>query len=145
MTPAGEVVEHASCVAVGGAGALILGPSGAGKSRLALELIALGATLVSDDRVALRREGDVIIASPPKPLEGLVEARGIGLLQTGFDRAAVLRLAVDLGAAEPDRLPPLRTREVLGLPLPLLLCKDMPGAAAALFVLLKSGGARRAP
>jgi HPr kinase/phosphorylase len=139
------MIEHASCVAVGEAGALILGPSGAGKSRLALELIALGATLVADDRVVLRREGDVIVASPPKPLKGLVEARGIGLLQTECAATAILRLVVDLGTVEQDRLPPLRMREVLGLPLPVLLCKDMPGVASALYVLLKSGGVRRAP
>ncbi|MEO1532556.1 MAG: serine kinase, partial [Pseudomonadota bacterium] len=42
---------HASAVALGERGLLILGPSGAGKTRLALELVALGAELVADDRV----------------------------------------------------------------------------------------------
>ncbi len=46
-------IVHASCVAFGGAGVLILGPSGSGKSALALALMGLGAALVADDRVLL--------------------------------------------------------------------------------------------
>ena len=65
---------HASCVACDGAGVLILGASGAGKSGLALNLMALGAALVADDRVVLSREGDVVLAACPLPLRGLIEA-----------------------------------------------------------------------
>ncbi|PIY73077.1 MAG: serine kinase, partial [Rhodobacterales bacterium CG_4_10_14_0_8_um_filter_70_9] len=76
---------HASCVAWAVAGKarglLILGASGAGKSALALELIALGAALVADDQVALRRVGEAVVAAPPPPLAGLIEARGLGLLR----------------------------------------------------------------
>ena len=46
-------ILNASCVAWQGRGALILGRSGAGKSALALQLMALGADLVSDDRTEL--------------------------------------------------------------------------------------------
>ncbi len=145
MSSEAELIAHASSVVVEGSGLLILGPSGAGKSRLALEMIALGATLVSDDRVVLSRDGGTVTASPPKPLEGLVEARGIGLLECPFARSAPIRMVVDLGAPEPDRLPPERSRELLGVALPLILGRDAKGLAAALFVLMKSGGARRAP
>src|SRR3546814_6063070 len=41
---------HASCVAAGNGGVLILGQSGQGKSDLALRLIDRGARLVADDR-----------------------------------------------------------------------------------------------
>lgn len=140
-----RLYPHASCVAVGETGALILGRSGSGKSRLALELIALGAALVADDRVALHRDGPALRASPPKPLEGLIEARGVGLLQIPFAASAEIRLLIDLDAEEPERLPPLRIREVMGAELPVLLCRNMPGAAAALIAVLKSGGRRRAP
>ncbi|RME65602.1 MAG: aldolase, partial [Alphaproteobacteria bacterium] len=40
---------HGTCVAIDGAGVLILGPSGAGKSDFALRLIDEGAVLVADD------------------------------------------------------------------------------------------------
>lgn len=42
---------HASAVALGPRGLLILGAAGAGKTTLALALVALGAELVADDRV----------------------------------------------------------------------------------------------
>src|SRR3546814_8050780 len=46
-----EIVNiHASCVAAGNGGVLILGNSGQGKSDLALRLIDRGARLVADDR-----------------------------------------------------------------------------------------------
>ena len=48
-------ILHATCVAIGGRGLLLLGPSGSGKSDLALRLIDRGAMLVSDDGVAIRR------------------------------------------------------------------------------------------
>jgi HPr kinase/phosphorylase len=56
VTAASEIL-HASCIALEGRGLLILGPSGAGKSSLAIRMMALGASLVSDDRtlVSVRR------------------------------------------------------------------------------------------
>ena len=50
-----DVNIHASCVAIGGKGVLLLGDSGAGKSDLALRLIDEGARLVADDRAELYR------------------------------------------------------------------------------------------
>ena len=82
--PSEEIVVAASCVAVEGRAALILGASGRGKSTLALTLMAMGATLVSDDGVVLRRAPDGLTASAPPALAGLVEARGIGLLRADF-------------------------------------------------------------
>ena len=58
-------ILHASCVAWQGRGALILGRSGAGKSALALQLMAFGADLVSDDRTELLAEADVLTARAP--------------------------------------------------------------------------------
>ena len=101
---------HASCAARHGRGVLVLGPSGAGKSSLILRLIGLGFMLVADDRVDVA-DG---IASPPAPLAGLLEVRGIGILRLPFLRRARLSLAIQLGRG--DRLPGRSTHAGTGLP-----------------------------
>jgi HPr kinase/phosphorylase len=111
---------HGSCVAADGRALVALGRPGAGKSQLALELMALGAALVADDQVALRREGEKVIAAPPPRLAGLIEARGAGLLRVPHVAEAEVRLVVDLDAEEEQRLPPRRTVALLGVALPLL-------------------------
>ena len=55
-------IIHANGVSFDGKGLLILGASGAGKSSLTFEMIALGATLVSDDRTCLRVVGQSLWA-----------------------------------------------------------------------------------
>lgn len=103
----GTCVIHASCVAFGRRGAVILGPSGAGKSTLALQLMGLGAALVADDQVLLTRtaEGGLRAAAPPG-LPALIEARGVGLLNASLQDCAEIMLVVDLSGPEPLRLPP---------------------------------------
>lgn len=127
---------HASCVAAGGRGLLILGRPGAGKSTLALELAALGAALVADDRVALRRDGDALIASAPPRLRGLIEARGVGVLRLPHAADTALTLALDLDATEDARIPPRRSMGLLGVAIPLLLGRP---AGAALIAALRYG------
>lgn len=99
------IVLHASAVAIGQSGLLITGPSSSGKSSLALELMALGATLVADDRVLATPSKEAgILMTAPKALEGLIEARGMGLLKADF-RPARLVAVVDLATVETQRLP----------------------------------------
>ena len=71
---------HASCVAIGGKGVLILGDSGAGKSDLALRLIDDGAKLVADDRTELYAARGTLCARAPKSIAGLIEVRGLGII-----------------------------------------------------------------
>lgn len=111
---------HATCVALGGRGVLILGASGAGKSALGLELMAHGARLVADDRTLISRAGDQLIASCPPQISGMIEARGIGLLAADPVAQARVTLIVDLDQHEADRLPPKRQRSVLDLPIDLV-------------------------
>lgn len=112
---------HASCVAVEGRGLLILGPSGSGKSALALQLMALGARLVADDRCHIVSRNGRLFASAPPALSGLIEARGIGLLRAQTLDEAPLVLAVDLGRTETERLPPRHKFALHGIALDLAL------------------------
>ena len=119
MSDAGPI--HATCVAVDGRGLLILGASGAGKSRLALEMIALGATLVADDRTALARRDGGLLASAPPALAGLIEARGVGLLRLPHASDVPVAAALDLDAAGTERLPPRRSIRLIGAPVALMV------------------------
>lgn len=130
---------HASAVAIGGLGLLILGPSGAGKSALALALMAQGALLVADDRVLLTVRDGRLIAACPVPLSGRIEARGVGILSAPAAGPVPLAQVVDLGRAETMRLPPRRSITLHGIELPLVLGPMGPHLAPALRQLLLGG------
>ncbi len=98
---------HASAVSVLGQGVLIIGPSGSGKSSLALQLMAYGAGLISDDLVWLMHRKDAVWADrPPQIQDALqIEARGFGLLLAKPAGATPLALVLDLSKIETERLP----------------------------------------
>jgi HPr kinase/phosphorylase len=131
---------HATAVALDEArGVLIRGRSGAGKSALALELMALGAHLVSDDRVDLKLNDGALWASAPAAIRGRIEARGIGLLAAEPLDAARLVLVIDLDRPETERLPPPRETVILGAPLPLVLFSARSYFPAAIVQYLRGG------
>lgn len=136
--PAPQTV-HASAVALGGKAVLITGASGQGKSALALELMALGAALVSDDRVILTRAGGRLIASAPGSIAGQIEARFVGLLKAEHAGPTPLALLVQLDNVETDRLPPLRSTELMGVMLPTVHKCEGRSFAAAILQYLKGG------
>jgi len=106
---------HASCVRLAragrafgappDAGILILGKSGAGKSELALRLIADGAELVADDRVDLFLRREKLFARAPKTLAGLIEVRGVGIIELPHKKDARIALVVTLTNTKIARLP----------------------------------------
>lgn len=134
--PPAEIL-HASCVAIGDRAALITGPSGSGKSALALQLIALGAALVADDRVALSMRGAEVIARAPNAIAGLIEARGVGLLRMAWRPEAEVTLVADLSPAGRDRLPRRSVRRLLRAEAPLISVGPDAAGAAVIFALLK--------
>ncbi|MES0827809.1 HPr kinase/phosphorylase [Ruegeria sp. SCP11] len=134
-----SAILHATCVAVDGQGALILGRSGAGKSALALRMMALGAGLVADDRVALRMDKGRIMADAAPNIRGLIEARGVGLLRADPAGETPVSYVVDLDQTETERLPEPITTEVLRQTVPLLRAAGIPNLAEALMQLLKMG------
>lgn len=120
------VTLHASCVALGDAGILIEGPPGSGKSDLVLRLIdepgygfghlVLRGKLVCDDQTIIERRGDALVASCPKPIAGLFEIRGQGVVKVDHLPEVKLVLAVKLAkVAEIERMPEAAFRHVAGI------------------------------
>lgn len=132
-------IEHASCVAWDGRALLVRGAAGQGKSTLALTLMGYGAVLVSDDRTRLWRHGATIMADAPDTLRGLIEARGLGILNATPAGPTRVVAAVDLDQPERDRLPHTRQVDLLGVALPLLNMGGAPHLAPALLQYLKAG------
>lgn len=71
---------HGVLMSVFGKGVLIRGESGIGKSETALELLLRGHQLVADDRVDCYKVHNKIIGRAPDILEGLLEIRGVGVI-----------------------------------------------------------------
>ncbi|WP_299859186.1 aldolase [uncultured Roseobacter sp.] len=134
---------HASCVAYAGRGVLILGASGAGKSALALQLMAYGAVLIADDRTEVTTSGGVVHAAAPPALAGLIEARGVGLLNANHAHSTKVALAVDLDTPETARLPTMHAVHVARVLVPCLHKVDSGYFPAAILQYLKAG--RRDP
>jgi serine kinase of HPr protein (carbohydrate metabolism regulator) len=112
---------HASAVLARGGGVLLRGASGAGKSTLAAALVERGARLVADDRVMLSARGGRLVATAPATIAGLLELRGLGLVAMPFERAAIIRLVVDLVPRDDwERMPEAGAlhAELLGVRLP---------------------------
>ena len=130
---------HASCVAFKDFGVLMIGPSGSGKSSLALRLMALGAVLVSDDKTHLSVDGETIAASAPKTIQGLIEARGIGLISAENIQNVRISLVIDMSITEKHRLPPSRCYNVLGQSVALLHKVETDYFPAAILQIAKVG------
>lgn len=128
----------AGCVALAGSGVLILGASGSGKSGLALQLMALGCDLVSDDHTEVTPHQGGLLARAPATIAGRIEARGVGILTATAVTARVV-LAVDLDTVETDRLPPWRHTLIAGVDVALLHRAANAHFPAAIVQYLKAG------
>jgi HPr kinase/phosphorylase len=140
-TSAARVTLHATTVAVRGRAVVITGASGAGKSSLALQLMALGAVLVSDDRTILTRDGAQIVADAPDTLRGLIEARGVGILSATAAGPTPVTLVIDLDQNETGRLPERHQFDLLDVALPCLHKYDTAAWPAAIVQYLIGGAA----
>ncbi|MYM56712.1 serine kinase [Rhodobacteraceae bacterium GS-10] len=133
------LITHASTVALDGRAVVITGRAGAGKSGLALQLMALGAGLVADDRTCLWKDGDTIWADAPDTIRGRIEARFVGILDAQATGPARAALWVDLDQEETLRLPDKKTVTVLGVSRPLLHNVQAQHFPAAILHYLKAG------
>ncbi len=89
---------HGTAVLLGADGILIRGEPGAGKSTLALALIEAGGRLVGDDRVILSLVNGRLLAIAPLATLGQIELFGHGIVRVPHERAAVIRLLVDIAS-----------------------------------------------
>jgi len=127
------VIRHAGLIArrVDGRwlGALIEGPSGAGKSDLALRALDQGFRLVADDRVVLWASGGRLFGRAPDTLRGLIEVRGLDVMQAEALPLAEVGLVVRLGT--PERIPDPAYEHILGLSVPALTTEGFEESAPA--------------
>lgn len=136
-----SITVHGSAVAWKDRGLLITGESGSGKTALAVELIALGAGLVADDWVLVERGRAVgLVMSPPAPIAGLVELRGIGLVRLTYTDQAPLMCIVDMNREPESRLPTPPQRTLLGVQCPVIAGKNKDRLAPALMAVMRAGG-----
>jgi HPr kinase/phosphorylase len=140
-----EVNVHGVAVVLGFRGLLLRGRSGSGKSALALALIDRFRTqgdfaaLVADDRVLVEACAGRLIARPHPAIAGMIEARGLGLLQVPHETACQLHAIVDVAAPgeTPPRFPEDREKcaELAGVVLPRFCAERCDEIAVARIVL----------
>lgn len=130
---------HGTAIAVDGRGFLFIGSSGSGKSGLALQMMALGAELVSDDQVLLVQMGSDLEMSAPDTLKSKIEARQLGIIETPSVSSTMLSWVVDLDQDAQTRLPQLQYCEVLGVRFGLINGRNVPNLASTLMILGRGG------
>ena len=120
MSPAAPLIHRASAVSIKGRAVLIEGPPGSGKSSLVLALIDRGAALIGDDAVALEAADGAVYASPPPNIAGLLEVRGVGLIEFPVETQIAVALVVRLDPAAPRFIDAAPQIALAGTLLPLI-------------------------
>lgn len=115
------VYVHASMVVYRGAGVLIRGESGSGKSFCCLELLRDGASLIADDLVEVRRQGQRLVGMCPPAIKGLIEIKGLGICSAAalFGSSIVLERAEIDCAFELAGAPSRGVYRLMGVEVPL--------------------------
>lgn len=146
---ADRITLHGVFMEVLSLGVLLSGDSGVGKSELALELITRGHRLIADDAPEFARIApDIVNGTCPRLLQDFLEVRGLGVLNiramygdSVIKNGKYLRLMIhlqhpDKGINDPDdRLERRsRTRNVLGLEIPIFHLPVAPGRNLAVLV-----------
>jgi HPr kinase/phosphorylase len=98
-------------------------------------MMALGATLISDDQVILESTEDRVLMRSPDSLLGKIEARNLGILKVQPELYVNLAHVVDLDTEATERLPESRDCEVLGLRIDLINGRNVPNLASSLTIL----------
>jgi HPr kinase/phosphorylase len=75
-----RVVVQGVLLDIYGLGVLLIGDSGVGKSECALDLVARGHRLVSDDVVEIKRRNETLVGTGPELTRYHMELRGVGIV-----------------------------------------------------------------
>ena len=154
-----EDTLSAVLMVVYGKGVLLMGECGIGKSEAALELIGDGMAMVADDRVDVERVHNTIIGHAPELLKGMLEIRGIGIIDVmrmfganSLTDKHTIDLVIDLrhydGTQEYNRLESSADYyRILGISIPKIILPVSPGrstkalieSAVTNFILLEEG------
>lgn len=123
---------HATCVALSGNAVLLRGASGSGKSDLALRLIDDGWDLVSDDYTELSSHDGTLNARAPENIKGLLEVRGVGIVNVGSVEQARVVALFDLKPLNAiERLPELTSITLAGHAVPCFSLHGFDASAPA--------------
>ena len=123
---------YASAVCIKDRGVLFLGDSGSGKSDISLRMIANhGAKLISDDRVDVQNINNHLIASAPKYIQGLLEVRGVGIIDIHTISQSEINLVVQLTTSSIDRMPKNSTFEIEGVAIPFIKINPFEASSTA--------------
>lgn len=113
-----KIQIHATMLEINGKGVLFKGASGCGKSDLALRLLADSEVhLVADDVVNLYVFSGKVYGEAPQNLQGLLEIRGVGVVEKKFVARAPLSLVINLtdNPTQIERMPKIAYENILGL------------------------------
>ncbi len=96
--------------------------------------------LVGDDQLILNKRDSLITAQPQERLTGLLEVRGVGLINSPCAGEVAVALILNLvDKTQIERMPDARVEDILGVELPVLdLYAFEPSAAAKVKVALKT-------
>lgn len=138
---------HGGLLSIYGKGVLIRGESGMGKSEIALELIKRGHLLVADDRVDCYRIHNKIVGKAPELLSGMLEIRGIGIINVArmFGVSSVLPktqvdFQVSLEMWKPDQdydrvgIEEKKHENILGVDIPKIVVPVREGRSMAVII-----------
>ena len=106
----GQIVLHASAVAVGGAAVLFCGPSGAGKSTLAAALTSRGYPLVADDFCAITLPAEGAPMAQPDGRRLKLWAAAIKKLDLAESLESPIRNQIEKFYVKPAKTSPLPLR-----------------------------------